>query len=125
MRCALICVTCDLPATRKLCGFTAATSFKDCSKCNNYSGFNRNDYSGFNRNDWTARTYTEHKQQVDELVNANTLTQKKEIQKKYGVRYSELSELAYFDIISFHVVDLMHNLLLGTAKHMMDLWKEL
>jgi len=30
VRCALICVTCDLPATRKLCEFSAVTSFRGC-----------------------------------------------------------------------------------------------
>ncbi|KAJ6597441.1 hypothetical protein B0H10DRAFT_2087257 [Mycena sp. CBHHK59/15] len=35
---------------------------------------------------------------------------------KYGVRWTELSRLEYFDIVKWTVVDPMHNLLLGIAK---------
>ena len=44
------------------------------------------------------------------------------LEKKYGVRYSELFRLSYFDPIRMHVIDPMHNLLLGTAKHMFKTW---
>lgn len=37
---------------------------------------------------------------------------------------SEFSKLPYFDPIEFHVVDPMHNLLLGTAKHIFGVWIE-
>ena len=39
-----------------------------------------------------------------------------------GARYSVLHQLEYFDPIRFHVVDPMHNLLLGVAKHVFKLW---
>ena len=38
------------------------------------------------------------------------------------VCYTAFLRLPYFDPIRFHVVDPMHNLLLGTAKDMMDVW---
>ena len=44
--------------------------------------------------------------------------------KKWGVCYSDLLRLPCFDIVRCHCVDVMHNLLLGTAKHMLDVWKE-
>lgn len=47
---------------------------------------------------------------------------KKAIQKEYGFRYSALIELPYFDPIRHTVIDPMHNLFLGTAKHCLDLW---
>ena len=37
-------------------------------------------------------------------------------------RYSLLIQLPYFNIVRMHVIDLMHNLLLGTPKHMMNIW---
>ena len=40
------------------------------------------------------------------------------------MRYSELLRLPYLDIIEHHVVDPMHNFLLGTAKHVMTIWKD-
>ena len=47
------------------------------------------------------------------------------ISTKYGVRYSSLLDLEYFDVIRFCIVDPMHNLFLGTAKHMFKkIWIE-
>ena len=48
---ALLCVACDIPASRKLCGFTGCQFKMGCNKC--YKEFNvggigePNDYSGF------------------------------------------------------------------------------
>ena len=55
---------------------------------------------------------------------AKTASQYHEVEKKYGVRYSVLLKLPYFDIVEYHVIDPMHNLLLGTGKYLMTLWKE-
>ena len=44
-------------------------------------------------------------------------------QSKYSTRYTELMTLEYFDCIRFTIIDLMHNLFLGTAKHLMkNVW---
>ena len=32
--------------------------------------------------------------------------------------------LCYFDAIRFSVIDSMHNLFLGTAKHLISIWKD-
>lgn len=42
----------------------------------------------------------------------------------YGARYSVLHELPYFDPVGMHVIDPMHNILEGTAKRVMQVWKE-
>ena len=129
IRCALTCITCDLPATRKMCGFKSFSSLHRCSKC--LKEFpcakfgEKSDYSGYNRDEWQHRTHKEHLQYVSQVMAANTATKRDELEKKYGVRYSELLRLPYFDIVEFHVVDPMHNLLLGTAKHITTLWKNL
>ncbi len=51
VRAALICVACDIPAARKVCGFVA---LKACSKClKSFSTQNfgeKADFSGFDRN---------------------------------------------------------------------------
>ena len=46
------------------------------------------------------------------------------MEKEYGCRYSVLLKLPYFDPVMMCVIDPMHNLLLGTAKHMLSVWKE-
>lgn len=38
--------------------------------------------------------------------------------------YGELLRLPYFDTNRFSVIDPMHNMLLGTAKLMIGIWKE-
>ena len=53
---------------------------------------------------------------------AATKTEKMKMESDYGVRYSYLFELPYFDPVRMHVVDPMHNLLLGTSKHMFSTW---
>ena len=41
---------------------------------------------------------------------------------KYGVYYSSLLELEYFDAVKFTAIDPMHNLFLRTAKHVFKHW---
>ena len=43
---------------------------------------------------------------------------------EHGVRYSELFRLSYYDPVRMHVVDPMHNLLLGISKHVYATWVE-
>ena len=55
--------------------------------------------------------------------NSNTQKCRETIERKSGVRYSCLLELPYFDAPRMCIIDPMHNLLLGTAKHMVATWK--
>ena len=65
-----------------------------------------------------------HMESLEEIEAANTQTEKVRLQKKCGAQYSEMCRLPYFDIIQNHVIDPMHNVYLGTAKHMIKVWKE-
>ena len=51
--------------------------------------------------------------QADEFSGARNITEAKEIQKKNGVRWSELLRLSYFDIVTMTLVDPMHAVFLG------------
>ena len=123
---ALTGISCDLPAVRKVCGFAGFSSILGCSKCLHHfqsgSFGQKLDYSGYNRQLWPLRTLTAHKEAATQYTMAKTPTEQKRILSKFGVRYSSLIDLPYFNPIRFHVVDPMHNLLLGTAKHMMQIW---
>lgn len=55
---------------------------------------------------------------------ATTLSQRKNIERQHGVRFTELLRLPYFDTVRCVAVDPMHNMLLGTAKLMVNLWKD-
>lgn len=128
VRCAVICVSCDLPAVCKICGFTSYSSTQGCSKCMKKfvcEAFGtKSDYSGYDRDDWSVRTHALHLEQLSEFKDAATASKHTELERKYGVRYSELTRLPYFDIVEFHTIDPMHNLLLGTGKYLMTMWKE-
>ena len=60
VRAALLCVACDIPAARKVCGFTGHNSIKACSKCAKvfptHSFGDKPDYGGFNRDNWPPKT---------------------------------------------------------------------
>lgn len=47
------------------------------------------------------------------------------MEREFGIRYSVLSDLCYFDMPRMCIIDPMHNLLLGTAKRMVEVWKTL
>lgn len=54
LRCALICVACDLPAGRKACGFLSHNAKLGCTKCKKkFAGtVGSFDFSGFDRANW-------------------------------------------------------------------------
>ena len=123
---ALTCTSNDLPATRKLCGFAGHSASLGCSKClyKFRSGIftNKLDYSGYDRNSWPVRTLEEHKVNSLNYLMQKTASGQQAIVSDFGVRYSILQELPYFDPIRYHVIDPMHNLLLGTSIMMMHMW---
>ena len=103
VRCLLSCVSSDLPATHKVCGFTNHLAQRGCSKCliKFSSGVfgEKLDYSGYERSKWQIRDHQSHLVHVDEVERAKTLTKQRELEKEWGVRYSELFRLPYFDSI--------------------------
>ena len=102
---------------------------KACTKClKNFpttSFGDQPDYTGFDRETWPIRTNAAHRQHALEHRTCQTLSSQKEIEQTYGCRYSVLLRLPYFDPVRMCVIDPMHNLLLGTARHMISVWKEL
>lgn len=124
MRLAIGCVTCDIPATRKVCGFLSHNANLGCNKC--YKQFSANDCdpSLFNRDSWRIRTAAEHRADCRKISLEVTKTKMRAAESQYGVRFCALLKLPYYDPIRFVAIDLMHNLLLGTAKHMFCTWVE-
>ena len=47
------------------------------------------------------------------LNQCQTKKMREAIEFEQGVRYTELSRLPYFDPVSMHLIDPMHNLMLG------------
>lgn len=124
VRALLLCSASDIPASRKLGGFLGHAAKKGCSRClkefptENFE--DKRDYSGFDRNNWPKRTVEEHRRVG---MSSNTLARRHSLEQEFGVRFTELLRLPYFDTVRFIVIDLMHNMFLGTPKHIVALWK--
>ena len=115
---ALLCVGCDIPAARKVCGFLGHRATMGCSKCllpftTDRFG-EKPDYYNFKRMEWTQRTNEHHRSEALKSRSCVTKSERKNIERKSGVRYSCLLELPYFNAQRMCIVDPMHNLLLGT-----------
>lgn len=127
VRCALICVASDMPASRKACGFLGHTARLGCSKCKKQfaGGFGNSDYSGFDRSSWPLRNIADHRASINLILQAKTKSERDKLESRHGCRYSVLLDLPYFDPIRMTVIDPMHNLFLGTAKHIVKkVWIE-
>ena len=118
VRCALLCVACDIPASRKVRGFLGHSATLGCSKClKQFPGqVGRKDYSGFDRSQWKARTFDCHKKCINTIQKSKTKKARNDLELKFGCRYSVLLDLPYFNPIRMTIIDPMHNLYLGSAK---------
>lgn len=126
VRSALLCVACDLPAGRKVCGFMSHNASQGCSKCKKtFPGVvGKMDYSGFERNHWPPRTNVVHRIDVATTLKCKAKTTRCAKESKLGCRYSVLLELPYFDAPTMLSIDPMHNLFLGTGKRMLNIWQK-
>ena len=119
LRAALICVACDIPACRKVLGFCGRMCKLGCSKCTKAFGYDRVrdkiDFSGFG--ECPMRKEQDHRKQAFLAMEQVSPTAREKIEKRYGSQFSSLMNLAYFDTVRCHIIDPMHNLFLGTAKH--------
>ena len=126
---ALICTACDIPASRKVSGFVSHNAYRACSRC--LKSFptkafgEKADYSGFDRSTWEPRNNSSHRYYASKHKNSVLGKQRKDIERTHGCRYSVLLELPYYDVVRMCVIDPMHNLLLGTAHHVISVWKVL
>ena len=121
-RCALLGVSCDLPAARKTCGFLSHSANLGCLKCyfKFFDGHRNADYGGnFNRDSWGVRSNIQHRADLKKINECLTKTAKSKTELEKGCRYSVLLDLPYFDPVKMLLIDPMHNLFLGTAKHYM------
>ena len=124
-RAALLCISADIPAACKLCGFKGHSVHRGCSLCLKvFPGEfgQKRDYSGFDRETWQPRCNKDHRLNAKKLTKCKTLTHRNKLSKEFINHWSCLLDLEYFDVIRFCTVDPMHNLFLGTAKYVFKLW---
>ena len=129
VRAALTCVACDIPAARKVCGFVGHSATLACSKClkkfSTKTFGDKSDFSGFDRSLWPSRQLESHRYHAFKHKNAQNRSQEISIERNEGCRFSVLLQLPYFDPIRMCIIDPMHNLLLGTSKHMIEVWSSM
>ena len=127
VRAGLLCVGCDIPAARKVSGFLGHRATMGCSKCllpfPTVKFGEKADYSNFDRTEWKQCTNDHHRSQAMKCRSCVTKSDRIEIERASGVRYSCLLELPYFNAPRMCIIDPMHNLLLGTSKMMVEIWK--
>lgn len=123
---ALLCVACDLPAGRKVCGFLGHAANLGCSRCYKNFGtgiFGKQNYAGFDRDAWNARNNERHRKDIDVVLECSRKTKRQKKESEIGARYSCLLQLPYFDAVRMLIIDPMHNLYLGTAKRIFWVWR--
>jgi hypothetical protein len=118
IRTALILVSCDIPAARKICGHVSAlVACHRCEKKANYENKKHNFAGMDDMREWFKfRDAAEHQQNALGWRRCNSDATRKRFVKQTGIRWSELLRLTYFDPIRFITIDPMHCLFLGIAK---------
>lgn len=116
---ALLPFFADLPALRRSLGFASATATRMCLYCL----LSKQEITNLNPDSWPKRTPEEHKLRAVEYHHARTIKAQHQLLLTNGAPYSALLKLDYWNIIDYHVVDSMHNLLLGLLQwHCCKFW---
>ena len=126
IRAAISCLACDVPAARKVGGFVGHNANKGCNKCLKefpVETFGENpDYSGFKKSEWEPRCHGIHVWYANQQKCAKTEKERKGLESMHGARYTSLYALPYYNAISSCIIDPMHCLFLGIAKHCFKVW---
>lgn len=121
VRAAMIPLVCDLPALRKVAGYAGHSHNKFfCSFCR----LQKPDIHNIDPSTWPkALSWANHIRAAKAWRDAPTYKDRDSIFDSFGVRWSELLRLEYWDPTQFTVVDAMHNLFLGDIRHhCMEVW---
>jgi len=117
--CAVIPLICDLPAARQMSGYAHFSSHHFCSMCL----LRLEDINDLDRSHWPRRSCQEHRHWAEQWRSASSEKERKKIFDTYGLRWSELLRLPYWDPTLFTLVDSMHAMFLGDFKrHCRDIW---
>ena len=114
VRCALVCIVCDLPAARKTAGFAASSHNRFCVIC--CCTRKEHGYGNIDCDMWRHRTNAECHAYAESFRAAESEEEREAVFNASGLRWSELLRLPYFDPTRFVVVDAMHNLFLGLIQ---------
>lgn len=119
VRCALVPIIADLPATRQLTGISGHSSDHWCSMCD----LSAQDSENLEPASWPRHTREEHMGAAAAWKDSATAEEREEHWQKDRVRWSELLRLPYWDPTKFVTLDSMHGFYLGLfQRHIRDIW---
>lgn len=119
----LLGVSADMPALRKVTQFLGHKADLGCTYCTFQAKREEGSRGASGKMSYytpsaaTKRSMAEIKEQAKEYQCAKTITEARSIQKRNGVRYSELLRLPYFDSTRMAITDPMHTFLLGMVHN--------
>ena len=90
---AVSCISCDRPATRKVCGFLSLRCNKFYKKFSDFSS------SLYDRSLWVERTGDIHHSHCAEILKEATKTGIQSAESQYGARNCALLDLPYYNPI--------------------------
>jgi len=120
VRCALGPLIVDLKAARQVAGCASHSANQFCMYCLVVKDdINNIDYHG-----WEEVPLEVHKKRALAWKSAPTEKARVKLFEKYGVRWSVLLELPYWDLKTFTIIDAMHTALLGNFhRHCTKVWR--
>lgn len=117
---AMIPLVCDMLAARQLCGLSSATSTLFCTFCL----LTIQEIENLDKSSWPARDLGEQIRRAQLWRDSESEGDRNEVFKAYGVRWSALLDLPYWNPILFSVVDSMHSAYLGLFQaHCRKIWR--
>ena len=120
VRAALIPLICDLKASRQVMGHGSHSAKKFCSICQ----LPQEEIDVVDKSKFVAISSIEYRRRAAKWKDADSQSRRDKVFKKYGIRWSMLLRLPYWDPPRFTVVDTMHTVLLGHLhRHCSIIWK--
>ncbi|GBE85542.1 hypothetical protein SCP_0800590 [Sparassis crispa] len=112
VRSALALVITDLPGSRKVGRLASHSAGCFCSQCH----LKKQSINNIDMTTWKMKTAEEILEAAVRWRDADTQEERKCIFKEFGIRWSELNRLPYWDPVRCIVIDGMHNIFLGVTQ---------
>ncbi|KAJ3899897.1 hypothetical protein F5879DRAFT_810115, partial [Lentinula edodes] len=117
---ALIPAVCDTEGAHQLSGFASHSHTYFCRRCLLQIG----DIHNLVPQTWIMCDPAQHRQLALKWKEASTEEERQKIYDEFGIRWSELLELPYWDPVLFTIIDDMHFAQLGLFEtHLRDVWQ--
>jgi Transposase family tnp2 len=119
VRAILVPVVSDMLAARQAGGFASATATHFCTRC----GLNVQNIENLDRHTWPQRDVAEHIEVAKRWRNAESLDEQEDLFRTYGIRWSPLLDLPYWNPILFTAIEPMHLFDVGLFQsHCRQVW---